>query len=430
MKRRGREKENIVPLMTTALLPYGKSDEAPLPLSFTESYRKLTQKRYAGRVALVPVIDLAEFMFKAVIDWVTIRVNLKRVTQFRFLQEYLSSFLGESAYVDPVRPGAGGESSIFDVTIQEPRSLADIMEISAYIGDMFGEASEPEIRAIEFSVDAYPHVPEQQKRDLLIGVMQRSIFTTRDIWKNPGSRPRSSIGPKSPHKADMKNRKLLVEGRKGIPGEAYLCPDSHRAPFLDGTMYLGDRDKDDVMMRIMDKMLDKQNFADGTRKVLSETEKRVRIEVRIRGKELASLGLTTIADFRGFSFNKLQRRYFQFKLATFKKAPANVTPRETLIISEAERRRSEILLRSGVLGLHARDQAQTEYRKVHLPMLRRLFQNQGRLFKDQGRNMGPTGSFVSYEALNMKMSTAFRHLDESEKRSWRRFARCKGTLEV
>lgn len=306
-----------------------------------------------------------------------IRVNLKRVTQFRFLQEYLAVFLGENAYIEPVRPGAGGESSIFDVTIQEPKSLADIMEISAYIGDMFGEASEPQIRAIEFSVDAYPHLPEQQKRDLLIGVMQRSSFTTRDIWKNPGSRPRSSIGAKTPHKEDRNNRKLLVEGRQGVPGEGYLCPENHHAPFLDGTMYIGDRDKDDVMMRIMDKVLDKQNLADGTRKVLSETEKRVRIEVRIRGKELASLGLTTIADFRGFSFNKLQRRYFQFKLATFKNAPANVTPRAMLIVSETEKRRSEILLKSGVLGLHARDQAKTEYRKVHLPMLRRLFKKSG-----------------------------------------------------
>ena len=106
--------------------------------------------------------------------------------------------------------------------------------------------------------------------------MQRTVFTTRDIWSNPRSRPRTSIGLRTAGLEDLNNRKLLVEGDDGKPGVAYLRPENHRPAFVDGTMYFGDRDNDDVMIRVMDKVRDVQNREKGTYKIISETEKRVR----------------------------------------------------------------------------------------------------------------------------------------------------------
>ena len=80
-------------------------------------------------------------------------------------------------------------------------------------------------------------------------------------------------------------------------------------------MYLGAKD-DDVMIRLMDKIIDGQRL-DGAFIALAEDDKRVRIEVAVRGGELITLGLVGVETLRRFKFKTLQKRYFQFKLPTF-----------------------------------------------------------------------------------------------------------------
>ncbi|TGQ96053.1 hypothetical protein EN847_34250, partial [Mesorhizobium sp. M1C.F.Ca.ET.204.01.1.1] len=67
----------------------------------------------------------------------------------------------------------------------------------------------------------------------------------------------------------------------------------------------------------MVKLLDKQNIATGTREVLPEEKKRVRIEVTIDKDELDDIGIRAIEDLADFKFQRFQGRYFKFRVPTF-----------------------------------------------------------------------------------------------------------------
>ncbi|RMC34402.1 hypothetical protein [Paracoccus alkanivorans] len=111
--------------------------------------------------------------------------------------------------------------------------------------------------------------------------------------------------------------------------------------------------KDDVMIRLMDKLIDTQNRKAGTADVSEDHRKRVRIEVTLKGIELHSLGLDRLPDLRDFKFTTLQGKYFQFKLPTF---PVDMEESKSgLDAVKAERKiwRVKTFARTGIVGLMA-----------------------------------------------------------------------------
>ena len=242
----------------SVLLPHGKPGKAPLLLEFVEKPGVLNQARFKGRMALVPKLELSAYRFKAVVDWIKLRVSFAKGTQIQHVQRELRKFLDRDSWITPIAPGPGLVSSIFEITVQEPQSISRVTEMCAALAKAFGEILDPEICSVEFSLDAYPRKPSDAARELLVGAMQRTIFTTRDIWQRDMSRPRSSIGARTPGSVDNNNMKLLKGFKNESPGEWHLLPESHFSPWVDGTFYLGAKE-DDVMIRVMDKTIDRQN---------------------------------------------------------------------------------------------------------------------------------------------------------------------------
>lgn len=403
-------------LPTTAYLAHGKTTTAPVKLAFTNDMIALSQARFSGRTMLTPAINLNDYAFKAVIDWIEFQVTFVRITQFRYVQDVLRGILGIKCWVTVVNPGAGAVSDTFIVKIQEPKSGQDVCDLAEALFEHFGKAQDATISTIEVSLDAKPRRPSDISRMLAVGVMQKSIFTTRDIWTRPKSRPRSIKG-KAKVKEDGDIRKLLVEGRRCKEREGYLRPEHHIAPWIDATMYLGAED-DDVMIRIMDKVVDRQNPEEETYVALTDTEKRARIEVTLKGGELHALGLHKVSDLKGFAFSKLQGRYFQFKLPTFRTASYEAKPSLRFVKNETERRRAEIFLKTGVVGLFARDIAFRELRGSVAADLRKLCVARGRPFSLRQKGSGDSGLFVAYDDLNRLAAKALRQLGEREARAW------------
>jgi hypothetical protein len=172
-----------------------------------------------------------------------------------------------------------------------------------------------------------------------------------------------------------------------------------------------------VMIRIMDKIKDGQR-PDGTFVALTDRTSRARIEVSVKGKELAKLGLTDIASLRHLKLTELQGPYFQFRLPTFKK-PQAVRHVSDLIQNTKEAWRAQTYLRSGVLGLVSMDQATQLRRKKMTPkLIRTVFSNTSTKVVTKAGRLS-TNTFVAYEALNRKVALAFRDLAAREARVWK-----------
>lgn len=363
---------------------------------------------------LLPVLDLSDFTFRAVIDWVEIRVTLQQVTQFQWVQKIVDRALLRKSLVTAVNPGAGNVSDTFDVMIQEPPSLARVLEICNLIFFRYPGSAEPTIQGIEVSIDATPKAQSDENRALLFGAMQRTIFTSRDIVASERDRVRTSIG-----KGEESNRRLLPELyiEKGVSPTS-LSPKMFKAPWIDGTFYFGER-QSDMMVRIMDKIIDQQNHSAGTCRELEDVEKRVRIEVTLRGAELARMGLAKVEAMHSSSFSKLQGEYFQFKLPTFATRNLRGTASGAAEIY-TDRSRAEVFLNAGVLGLDGLDRATKNFRSRSNANTRKMLKVLPRAARKYRPGMGSTGTLTSYGEMNSKVATALRHLGEREAAAWKK----------
>ena len=87
-------------LPSNAYLPYGKARLAALDLPFIEHKGNSVQKCQDGRTALTPKIDLRDYRFTAVVDWIKFRVTYLRSSNFMKTQAVLATGVGQ---------GVGGE---------------------------------------------------------------------------------------------------------------------------------------------------------------------------------------------------------------------------------------------------------------------------------------------------------------------------------
>lgn len=298
-------------LPTSALLPCSKTHARPLTLPHKIVALPNTQRRLAGRVALVPEVDLSAHRFRAVIDWIEIELHFVHKTQVQHVQKVLKRYLDRNSFIDPSDKGPGDVFSVCTIKIQEPKDLAMIVAIHRELADTFGEASKASVTAIEISVDAYPDETTDSARATLLGAMQRTIWTGRDIWTASDSRPRTVFGKgvSGNFKLAPPSREEALARKLSKHGELLdaVDPDHYRAPAIDGTLYLGAK-SEDLMIRVMEKVIDGQR-PDGTFIALTDEQKRVRIEATLKGPELLALGVTDIASLRQISPQALHRHF-------------------------------------------------------------------------------------------------------------------------
>lgn len=407
-------------LPTTAFLPTAKTPTIPLVLDHDVVALSKVQRRLSGRIALAPKIDLDSYRFRTLVDWIEFRIHLGRPSQTQHVQAVLRKFLARDSHIMPEDKGPGDVFAICTIKIQEPASLALVTKIHQSLVNTFGEATGSRVTGIEVSIDAFPRQPSDAARALLLGAMQRTIWTGRDIWSNPDSRPRMVFGrgKKSNYKLSPEpEKKELVKPQHNEPELlTRAVPFHHNIPAIDGTMYLGAR-ADAIMIRIMDKVIDGQR-PNGTFIVLHDDRKRVRAEVTLTGTELLALSLTDIGSLKAFRLSTLQKRYFQFRLPTFSQRLQTRTGAD-VAHNIKQTWRAQTYLRSGVTGLIAMD-AETDrhmasLRRGALQMLRAMNLPTDKL-KTKNRLAAP---FYSWDSMNRKLHDAFADLEKREVTAWK-----------
>jgi hypothetical protein len=182
-------------------------------------------------------------------------------------------------------------------------------------------------------------------------------------------------------------------------------------------MLLGAKD-DDVMIRVMDKVMDRQR-PDGTRVDLADNQKRVRIEVTVKGAELSALGITNIASLRKLKLITFQKRYFQFRLPTFS-CRANPKTGADALSNMKEEWRARTYLRSGLTGLMAMDAATEAVRAKMRESVQKTLRSMNLSHERTWTERRLAAPFSSWKLLNRKVHLAFRDMEKREATAWKK----------
>ncbi|WP_433760917.1 hypothetical protein [Brucella anthropi] len=389
-----------IPLLTKktpALI--GNLDYRLVPLS-------KRQKRFAGRYAVSPDIDLHRYTTRAVIDWITLGVLLSRPTHFWRIQDEIKTLLGRVPHIINNREDSRTADARFDITIQEPE-IPIVLNAMALIRTKFGLEMDPVVRSIEISIDFTPRIPSNIDRAKIVRTLANHLIVRPDVISDINDRPRTTwgIGSKSTMRLIYHSSRLPDEQNT----EFLISTDRDHAPFSDGTLSIGNKGAD-LRWRIMDKTRDQQNRAAGTFLALDERSKRARIEVTLDRPEVASLGVDYLDDLKGLNFNELQGRYFRFVLPTFSMQTSQPGVRSAIKTWE-DRQRMTKFMKTGVIGLKAMDDALAErQKKLRRDVQADLHERGLSLPKVPRIATGASGSFVAYADLNERVLTSLRNL--------------------
>lgn len=383
--------------MLSVALRYFKSNRDPVVLSYRQTALCRSQARLVGRDVLIPGIALDAYACSAVIDWIEIDLRLKKVTQHQWLADAIAGF-DRRPYIKPVDAGAGQESTCFKIKFQEP-DLEELRRIFAAIDRRYGLAEEPVVIGLEVSVDFTPRTPSDEARARMVGVLFRHLAPDTVVFATPDAMPRHSWG--------VGHRWARVQkiGSSSDP-YAFAVNDTTSSPGADTTSYFGAKNSD-AMIRVMDKVVDRQNTYTDTREVLAAEDQRCRVEVTLKQSKLAALGIRHIGDVSRFRFATLQGQYFQFKLATVRRLDGRAGP----VPVYRERQRVQKFLQTGVSGLAKMDQVLLEHDTAIRPLVRRSLAARGKTLPGRPRTgSGPYGTAVAYEELCKTVQAALANL--------------------
>ncbi|NNU82139.1 hypothetical protein HMH01_17010 [Halovulum dunhuangense] len=331
------------------------------------------QTRFLGRKIIEPSIDLDSFRFESVIDWVWILIEVKH-TSSKWISEKLSTALGRNPRVisDEVKPWDDAVlvdfvGNRFGVVIQEPTPLT-LIAVNKILSREFGMVKPAKIAGIELALDLYPRDASDQLRWAMTAVLHRHHLPPKPQKPVPRSDYRHTfsskkgIGAKPQTKFVIAKRGAASDGleisdydlAKKDARMRVLGDNSHFAPFIDSTVYRGERG-DPVMFRIQNKVEDSRVNGVGIR--LAPEHRRARIEVTLSGPACAKGGLKKLQDLFGYNFGTLGRGYFDFWLPSIVATSADKADMAGIIDAHRERRMIEIFVESGVYGLDLYEEA-------------------------------------------------------------------------
>lgn len=405
-------------ISTHAVILHRDGDlDAPVRLDYVEETLRSSQKRFEGRTALRPQIDLGAYRWASVIDWIDIDFILGRRSQFWQLNARIKRLTGRKEYPKALDVGSGGTASRYRLRVQEP-DFNVLRRVLADIEGEYGFASPAAITGIEVSIDAYPNNPGEEARARLHGVLVRHFYpTTR--WLTAAMKwPRAMPGIVN------KSGDYIV-ARSGQDDfrdvQDRMTPSSDRPAPYASTFYLGEQNDPHAMWRIQNKTVDKQNKATGTRQELTEEEKRIRIEVTLGPDGCREAGLADFNRLADFNFTGLQKSFFQFRLPTFATYPhgsLKSASRPVAAVKErVEETRKQRFLNAGVLGLEIREDARWDHLKLQKSYFLSWHKARGSKMPKRSRvGTGPYGTHVNYQEMARVIERALAGLQRKVRR--------------
>ncbi len=340
------------------------------------------------------------------IDWVRVSITLARQTQHQWLQATIQPYVDRQQMIRPVAPISGTATDRFEITFQEPR-LGKISDALDAIEAAYGFVIPAQCDAIEVSVDFTPRIPSASSRRLMFRALSHHFLPKIDLFAVKTAQPRFAWGAgKDFTRFTVPSWKLIKADEFHYAVNDYDCPAT-----ADATFYVGAKDEQ-IMWRIMDKVIDRQNRSAGSFVDLEEHRKRVRIEVTLQGSEIDLLGIRPISSLLRFDFAKLKTRYFSFKLPTFSDGlhPTGIS----IVGQEVEDRRIAKFLKTGIIGLSLMDAARGRFRDKHRKDFVRFFKERG-LRTPRKMQSGQLGPMLAYGELDRRVEMALRKLTIREK---------------
>lgn len=410
------------------------------------------------RVLLQPDIDFADYRFRAEIDWIELGFATDRAHQAMNIcnkvnRELASAGFRDDSYVSGIerKPGYSGQHFLVRINAPTPLKLhfACMALRNNYAVQPYFEGDSFLVMGVEIAVDIYPDLDELDPWDRILALWKMSEVLRKHLYVNPFFLEDPRDHPRVFYRRNGSDKTAkLIERRRVLPrSEAELLgskarnleslalvPDNHFKPPLDGTVYVGAKEKP-FLLRLQDKINDSHGQSGSGRTLLEANMRRSRIEVRVEQSvsspyeletcnglhfpkrdnhdEWRAVVLRGVSDLHRFDFEWLRRLFFDFRLPTLK--PGDRGKRLSLDPDEAT-----IFKASGCFGL---GQAHRGMRELERRQHRRKgYGKKGR----PPRALGPKGHMVAFETMNERTRKALLRLSSE----WQTFdwPKDRGTL--
>jgi hypothetical protein len=229
---------------------------------------------------------LSAYRCRAVVDWLDIRINTKKPTNFMTVQAEITRIRGTPTpvYVEAQDEGPGRAATIFDIRIHDPNRLAELNAYMKLLDYRLPFFTPPQVVKLELAVDFY----SRHNLPTDLSAMTERLMTE---FAATGNNPRIYVPLKDGQYTTvfLQNRHVLFK------------PDSRHS------MYVGNR-HDEQSWRIYLKRTDHNQIP-----ITDSREHRARVEVTLSGNQLSAhcTSLQSMADIRfeglsdKFRFRKL-----------------------------------------------------------------------------------------------------------------------------
>lgn len=414
-----------IPLLFNDRAYHAPIDREYLCLPYTVIPSGKTQQRFRDRFVAEPKINLKEYEFRAVFDWIEISVETRKDHVGSNLQRQLMKLNKDfgafrTCFVASPTKGTGhfGRSHIIKMQDPTPGGISGLLRVFLrdYCVPRYAFDEIP-VTGLELSLDVYPanRFCEDEAsyaiRRMLMTEMLRKHVAIDEVYRVGRRRPRFTHQDGTNKKTQywVKPRGAAMYALRKTAretGMAYLdvasCdPAHHHQPLGDSTMYFGARGER-LYYRLMDKISD--NRRGDVADMLPLKTSRSRVEFTFidetpgdeRGP--ASVGIRSIEDLvlgSMTSFNTL----LAFELPTF--------CRDKIDPKTPDQKAWDIFVKTGVGGLSQRNEAVDviEGNKTALRAKRR-------------QEILSSGNLLRFSAANMRVTRALRRLQERWRRDW------------
>ncbi len=372
------------------------------------------QRRLQGRLVAEPRIDLEDYQFRAVFDWIEIGMGTgKELAAVNFQRSLMARNKIHKGFRSCYVWGPHGETSYrgqyFRVRMQEPQPEGLVALLRAFLKEL-GRRGEDlrdmPLVGLEMSVDAYPVARSgMTDGDLALARMRmtelmRKHLQFHALFRDGRRQPRFKFERKSltenvfrPEWAWMTSRRDLRAS--GLSKEDFAASFArfYQQPFIDSTFYYGDR-KEQLHFRSMDKITDRRKGM--VAEDLDVKDRRSRLEFTVMDKVAGdgtgpeAIGFGTMEDLlmRGLAGTG---RLLSFALPTFSEAAKG----------EPDAEEWAVFCKSGVAGLaHKLD---VEDRLKADPDVRHAMAR---------RVMDTSGKCLKYSRLNRRVGRAIERLEK------------------